>query len=561
MKRLNVKVLQQLIVDVRDLVDTSTIPPDSSTCTVPFTHPKQLLDLTHIANLQHLLLCLLSQLLRQLIHFCIELVRDHIAECQKLRKRSREDWFFEFPDAQPPLSTTWPWAIKPSLAVLWGVCWMFFGPKVNWDKEGNCLDSQGNIQVSRRELDNWLLSDPTFMNNSAPRRTPQRGVANTHNTPDQMSSVGALYRQPAAYPVHLSAPAYQPPRLMRDGSLPANAMMATQPRTRRPQGQPRPSSSRVHNAFGESRSSHFCLSNRKANTEAAGQNQAPASYPGLAQTGTNTAYPAPPTAAHAGPVAEGSWLPQDANFHSYLEQQQQQDTWRWQEQNHTSQGPRQYPQSPAHLRGNVNLAVQTQLPPRPRSTSQALTPTIRVTTEQPYHTPDSQALPQDSHHTSATSLNAPYTYGNIAYIDQNNIYSDANFGDMSTDVQIPGPPPKVGQVGQMAPQGIASPISDNTALSRPISPSNVPMDPNIRKRSFSEMSQQPPPQMHMIPADHQSPQPSPYETSPGGMDDAGHKVQRMVKRGDPPQAHDGKYYCNFSPDCADQYFDRKCEWR
>jgi len=49
------------------------------------------------------------------------------------------------------------------------------------------------------------------------------------------------------------------------------------------------------------------------------------------QTGSNTAYPA--AAAHAGPMAEASWLPQDANFHlsPYLEQQ---DTRRWQQQNH-----------------------------------------------------------------------------------------------------------------------------------------------------------------------------------------------------------------------------------
>jgi hypothetical protein len=37
--------------------------------------------------------------------------------------------------------------------------------------------------------------------------------------------------------------------------------------------------------------------------------------------------------------------------------------------------------------------------------------------------------------------------------------------------------------------------------------------------------------------------------------------QSFIKRGDPPQAIDGKYYCNFSPDCADLYFDRKNEWR
>ncbi|KAK7516436.1 uncharacterized protein IWZ02DRAFT_292483 [Phyllosticta citriasiana] len=25
-----------------------------------------------------------------------------------------------------PMSTTWPWTIRPALAVLWGVCWMFY---------------------------------------------------------------------------------------------------------------------------------------------------------------------------------------------------------------------------------------------------------------------------------------------------------------------------------------------------------------------------------------------------------------------------------------------------
>ncbi|KAH8687235.1 hypothetical protein BGZ60DRAFT_4305 [Tricladium varicosporioides] len=35
-------------------------------------------------------------------------------------------WFFEWPRGKHPLSSTWPWAdVKPSLLVLWGVCWMF----------------------------------------------------------------------------------------------------------------------------------------------------------------------------------------------------------------------------------------------------------------------------------------------------------------------------------------------------------------------------------------------------------------------------------------------------
>jgi hypothetical protein len=562
-RRLNIRELQQLIVDVRDLLHTLTISHSSASTHLFSNATEHAFDLIHLANLQHLLLCLQSQLLRRLVHLCIELLQEHIAECQKTRRRSREDYWFEFPEGRPPLSTTWPWTIKPSLAVLWGVCWMFFGP-IDWDKEGNLIIAGENIQVSRQELDQ-LFPDPVFMNNNAQQHTPQRRIA-SHNNPHQMLSGDAViyqqHQQAGAYPHHTVTPAAQPRLLPRNGSYfpPDSATMAAtaQPhqhtRPRPLDTQPRQPSSRGYNAYSESRRSPFCLLHREADTEAAAQNQAPASFPGLAQSGTNTAdYSAPPAAAHPVPVADGPWLPQDTNFHNpYLEQ----DFLVWQgQQVHTPQGRRQYTQ-PAHSRGNANLAVQTEsLPPRPRSTSQ-VTPTIRVTTEHPY-TPDSQAQPQDSHPTSATSLHAPYNYGPTTYIGHNALYADANFHDMA-EIQMQQLP----QMG--ANNGIASPISDNNpALSRPISPTNAPMvDPNIRKRSFSEMSQQqPPPPMQMMPADHQSPQPSPYETSPGGMEDAGHKVQRMIKRGDPPQAHDGKYYCNFAPECADQYFDRKCEWR
>lgn len=38
-------------------------------------------------------------------------------------------WFFEWPGGHRPLNSTWPWAdVKPSLLVLWGVCWMFMTP-------------------------------------------------------------------------------------------------------------------------------------------------------------------------------------------------------------------------------------------------------------------------------------------------------------------------------------------------------------------------------------------------------------------------------------------------
>jgi hypothetical protein len=435
---------------------------------------------------------------------------------------------------------------------------MFIDP-INWDKEGNLIDLQGNIQVSRQEI-NQLLSDPVFMRNNAQQHTPQRGVSSPYNNTTQMSGAGGVFYQPYQHPgayshPHYSAPAQQP-RLQRNGSHfpPDNAtMMASQPHHARSNSRPHDTqpSSRVDNPYGESRHSPFCLSNRDADPEAAAQNQASGSFFGLAPAFTNTAYTAPPAAAHSVPVAERFLA---ASGHEFSTQQQEYYL-QWPEQNHTLQGSRQ----PAHTRGDT-LALQTHnLPPRPRSTSQ-LTPIITVTPEQPY-TPDSHAQPQDSHHTSATSLHAPYRYETPAYIDHDTYLSARRIG--MADVHVQQPPPQVGQMVPNHDNPLASPISDNTALSRPISPSHEPInDQHIRKRSFDEMSQQPPPpqQMQMMPTSHPSPQTIPYETSPGGLDD-GHKVQRMVKRGDPPQAHDGKYYCNFAPECADQYFDRKCEWR
>lgn len=37
----------------------------------------------------------------------------------------------EWPDGHRLLSTTWPWNVKISILVIWGVCWMFYGEA--WD--------------------------------------------------------------------------------------------------------------------------------------------------------------------------------------------------------------------------------------------------------------------------------------------------------------------------------------------------------------------------------------------------------------------------------------------
>lgn len=53
-------------------------------------------------------------------------------------------WFFEWPSGLHPLNSTWPWAdVKPSLIVLWGVCWMFY------PEYGDPYD-QGHFHLSRQ---------------------------------------------------------------------------------------------------------------------------------------------------------------------------------------------------------------------------------------------------------------------------------------------------------------------------------------------------------------------------------------------------------------------------
>ena len=84
-----------------------------------------------VANLQHILRTLQQAALEAIIRHYLNLVEAHILHWHlywQHSKRLGEGWFAEWPNGLRPLSTTWPWNIKPSLVVLWGVCWMFHGP-------------------------------------------------------------------------------------------------------------------------------------------------------------------------------------------------------------------------------------------------------------------------------------------------------------------------------------------------------------------------------------------------------------------------------------------------
>ena len=82
-----------------------------------------------------LLLWSLQQIaLEAIIRHILNIVEAHTLDSHlrwQYSKRIGEGWYAEWPNGHRPLSTTWPWNIKPSLFVLWGVCWMFYGSPDN----------------------------------------------------------------------------------------------------------------------------------------------------------------------------------------------------------------------------------------------------------------------------------------------------------------------------------------------------------------------------------------------------------------------------------------------
>lgn len=92
---------------------------------------KRLKEESYTANLLHLLRRLQQILFQILVHRSITHLDEFALHWQKYwqqEKKLGRDWFTEWPSGERLLSTTWPWNIRPSLVVLWGVCWMFYTP-------------------------------------------------------------------------------------------------------------------------------------------------------------------------------------------------------------------------------------------------------------------------------------------------------------------------------------------------------------------------------------------------------------------------------------------------
>lgn len=86
---------------------------------------KRLKDEKYIANMLHLLRRLQCFLFQILIHRSLKRLDEYARHGEEnwdrtqAAKKLDEDWFSEWPSGRRPLSTTWPWNIRPSLVVLW----------------------------------------------------------------------------------------------------------------------------------------------------------------------------------------------------------------------------------------------------------------------------------------------------------------------------------------------------------------------------------------------------------------------------------------------------------
>ncbi|KAF1944035.1 hypothetical protein EJ02DRAFT_432805 [Clathrospora elynae] len=99
-----------------------------------------IIDDNFIANYEHMLLRLQTELTKALARKALEeLLRGgHDKKQHKLLS-----WFTEFAEKPQSLSTSFPWTIKPSLAVLWGVCWMFY------DRPPDEQPAKGGVRLDR----------------------------------------------------------------------------------------------------------------------------------------------------------------------------------------------------------------------------------------------------------------------------------------------------------------------------------------------------------------------------------------------------------------------------
>ena len=115
--------------------------------------------LKYLANLEHVLRCIQHAALLRLLQSSLESLIPSQGNPfweRDARRLHGGDWFAEWVGGRPPLNSTMPWNIKPSLLVLWGVCWMFYKgssrPRARQQQAGGWVPTQQAVAQSNVDI-------------------------------------------------------------------------------------------------------------------------------------------------------------------------------------------------------------------------------------------------------------------------------------------------------------------------------------------------------------------------------------------------------------------------
>ncbi|KAK5107027.1 hypothetical protein LTR62_001916 [Meristemomyces frigidus] len=496
------------------------------------------------ANLEHLLLCLATALLQRFITEAFGQSRRWLVECQRDQNIHAEDWFFEYPRGQHPLSTTWPWALKPSLAVLWGVCWMFYTPG-RWDAYGNwCSALTGEVMVAAHIARQYRIAmEPVSMMGVEGTRQ-ERGAEGTYRQDMRqlMPRQGYTTSRAGPAPSRVSASPFRQQFLqpVANGGL--------------------------HNTNRHINAPIVPSDQLQLQSEVYSARDLLRLYTDPILGSTATQHTSVPAASQAA-AATSSGLPRVPQVHHSSSPSTQ-----FQQHNrpygHSAGSQWQHSSPDQSFVGHIR--VPSSAPPQTRATPSTLTRPLPL----PYYY-DFSSLPQDTNSPNSAGT----TYSTNSFNFQTQYY--ATMAEVAP---------------AMAAMARAMPSADDYTPHDHM-PDLDPAITNGRKRSYDEMAgpdeahsvmPQPQPEMlsHLIPAQHDPttypPPPMqqhmPYtqqemqegpvsDQEPAGQDSAQEgdlqeespRASKSVKRDAPQVNANGKMYCSV-PECGGETFDRKCEY-
>ncbi|KAF2104055.1 hypothetical protein NA57DRAFT_50903 [Rhizodiscina lignyota] len=529
------------------------------------------------ADLEHLLLrirqSLVEAFIGKLAKFVVANSSAWYAEWKQKGKLGGRQWCSEFSNNRRPLSTTWPWSIKPSLAVLWGVCWMFYNSQ-----------GQGEHEFAQQSQHRFGRDRGSLLTQG------QQSQRRFEQNRDPLSSQGQQSQQGPHNPSHVSRGNFL--------SDPENARFLNS--SFRPEDG-------AYLAYGQQtledvNAALLATGSGDIDMLLSGSAGSDVGNCGLALATDVIRDPDPLNEIPAQPRqrlslsvgSEASLSPIDYGEHSYLPQQSRQHA-----EYNASRSPNPSLESPTHfwhqVAGQVNAPAQGQSPfninawhqdNARRSQDFQSSPATRAHSPQssrrshligpasvPVPVPDIRLIPDQSERTplvtsTAAQAAAPQAYDIYPYATSpqanytSNLFGAPHSAPGDTTAFIaqhfqqssqPATRPSTAQMGLHIKQPVMS--QDRT---RP-EPS-ASEEPTSKRRRISVTSDHPSTTSNMpeeLPEESTSPAPSdsisPYGFSP-------RRGYTFKRDGDPPRNSEGKMVCEVNAGCKNLTFDRKCEW-